>query len=202
MAKTRYRLHQETQIKDCVKTEPKTNEQIAKETNLNYFSVARVTKELTEQGILKIAGNIDRNRLYIYNTGKANESDKIPRYVDVLNKRNPKVIVALEALGSEDKMQAFKAVARIPTHVANLLFTATLASHGQDVRFRLDSIREAMQKDMLFIKNAANMLEQILNEARFWEPQYLAEMTDDPDYDYVSLQRAKDMIDKRDNHGN
>jgi hypothetical protein len=100
----------------------------------------------------------------------------------------------VEAVGKEDELAATKAVKRIPTHITNIFHCANFAAHGQDIRFRLDKLREAMQRDMLLIKNAESMLEQMLDDPHFWDVEFLAKMVDDPDYNFMVVSKAKELL--------
>jgi predicted transcriptional regulator len=194
---TKYRLSQEKQVIEALQTEEKTTERSANDLGWNYYTVRTILDDLLERGIVKVTGRNGRARVFGYNTGATELNDTIPRFIDVVNRTNYKFIYAIEGVGREDGLRSVEAAKRIPAHVTNLMYAANLASHGQDVNFRLDNIREALQRDMLYLKNAMSMLEQILDEPRFWEPEYLAKMADDPDYNFMAVSKAKELLDQK-----
>lgn len=191
-----YRLQQEKVVIDIIIDNPTTIAGIAEQTGLQYYTVRRVIDDLLSRGIVKVVGHQEKARLFLYNLENEERHDFIPRLTDVVAKNNVKAIYILEAVGKEMEMQATQAVMRMPRHIANLMIAANFASHGQDVNFRLDRIRAAMQKDMLFIKNNLSLYEQILSEPRFWDPNYIADMTKDQDYNYLEVQKAVDYYEQ------
>jgi predicted ArsR family transcriptional regulator len=194
------KLQHEREVLSVLQKGHATMKAIEQETGLNYYTVRRQCEDLQKRGIINVVDYIERNRVYAYNVDPT-KADTIPRFTDVVNQRTVKYIFAISAVGDEDGMAAVKAMKRLPAHVVNLFIAANHAHHGQDVEFRLDRLREALQRDMLLIKNAESMIEQILTEPRFWEPEYLAKMVDDPDYNFVALTQAKELLEEREEDG-
>lgn len=198
--KSLYRLQQEKAVIEILIDNPTTISGLVEQTGLNYFTVRRIinddTTGLMARGIVKAVGHQEKSVLYAYNLENEERHDFIPRLNDVVAKQNVKAIYIIEAVGKEAEMQVSQAVMRLPRHIVNLMVTANFASHGQDVGFRLDRIRAAMQKDLLFIRNTMSLYEQILSEPRFWDQAYIGEMTKDQDYDFLQVQKAADYYEQ------
>lgn len=189
----------EREVIDFLKHTPSSIKGIEDGLGHNYYTIRPIVNDLLERGIITVAGYQDRHRIFSYVVGSDGlPQDRIPRITDLLVKKSSKITDILAAVGNEDDMMSVLAAKNLPRHVVQLLIAANFASHGQDVGFRLERVREQMQKDFLYLKNAAHLYEQILKEPRFWDNKFLSEMTQDPDYNYVVIQRASDHY-ERDN---
>jgi hypothetical protein len=84
----------------------------------------------------------------------------------------------VEAVGKEDELAATKAVKRIPTHITNIFHCANFAAHGQDIRFRLDKLREAITEWRTWARNMNKALgfrakREYIFINRLWSPAAL-----------------------------
>lgn len=197
MSKTLHTLNLERNILNHLEKTPCSISSISDDLGIQYYTARRIVNDLYERGLIKVVQTIDRHKVYGFNLDSDVEHEFIPRILDSINKNSVKAIYMLEAVGHEQSMKSTQAACRLPKHVVDLMITANFAAHGQDVSFRLDRIREALQKDYLYLKNAASIYEQLLKEPRFWATKALAEMTDDADYNYQVVQQAYDFLEQR-----
>lgn len=194
MPKTNLQLAKETRVRDSLKEDAKTIQAIADETGFGYYTIRRVVQEMLEREELVVTGVVDRSTLYSLN--KNFENSAIPYLTDIVSRRSYKAIDLLSLVGRERSINSSLAAGNIVKHVTRLMDTANYASHGMDVKEKLDRIRDDMQRDFIYLKNVSGFYEQILNEASFWSQKHLADMVKDDDFIYADVARAVDYFEK------
>ena len=183
----------EREVIEALKRFPRTMYALSDELGIHYYTVRRIIARLHDKNLVKVDGVIDRASVYAY-CGPETLNDTIPVVTDSINKASMKVTGFLPLVGNEDEMKGVKALKRLPSHVANLLYLASLAKQGSPVGKELSELRVQIQKDTLTAVNQANWYKQILQEPRFWDTESLRKFMDDPEWNMEEVVNAKHRI--------
>lgn len=190
MARHTATLLREREILESLKKNPSSIRGLGESLNYNYYTVRAIIADLAERGLIKIYDTIDREKIYTFNVGNEENHEFIPRIVSAVNKTTTKSVMFLSMVGNEDETNGVRAAKAIFKHIARLMQMANESRLGVNIEFLLNNERAEMQKNLIYVQQIASMYEQILKEPRYWNTKFLQEMTKDPDYNYLEIQKA------------
>lgn len=196
MTASRFQTNVQSVVLQHLESGPKSVKDIEKITKINYYSIRKAIVTLEAEGTVRPTGHAARNKKYMLGENPNQLANIIPTINDGSSVH--KAIVLLRLRHSK-KTQAEEAITSLPRSVARLFNLVLRLENGDPVpemsiallNKELIGHREALAKVL-------RIYDQLIDDSRFWDINYLSRMAKDYDFDPEEVQDAYNHYFKKD----
>lgn len=163
-----------------------TTAELSNDLNITYSSARKALGYLLDQGLVTTKPGQLRNAKWSIN--KHITSNQIIPIIKALQGE----FKLDEIMGEHRNTRPNAAVAAVnlPRHITRIFAHAKRLAAGQTTTVGLDLIRADVERDAQYLRQAADIYEQILRYPRIWDADLLAKFPEDIDFDEALYEQA------------
>jgi len=174
-----------------------TIKSLATKTGYNYYTVRAVIRDLQTRNLVKQRGFKNRSAQFIMNRDADAAKYTIPNITNRNNMEDVSAFRLVSNVANRKNTRAHLAVENFPIYVMRLFTVAYKLKHSEHKSkqlVNLQLLRKEMEADLTTLGNTFYAYQQILNNQRFWNADFMERFPDDPNFDLDQLIEAYEVI--------